>query len=413
VYDLATHRFLTLHDHWVEPILNGEIVIDFAAQSAVELGGKLRRHIRNLALKSPTTYRLVQRARGFRLSPQEVRALRERLRRAEASSQSSSPSLTLARATMGPAKLDSETVVLSGGLDWEHKNVRQIYHLKQKDGFRYFSIVYDLIPVSMPQYVVPHYVALLTEYFGELLWASDGCLCISETTRSDLLKFYDENSVDPPRTQSFPLGSDLATKTDFGAPNLEILPDSLRDKKFVLYVSTIEPRKNHRTAYEAWCHAMLAGNLDPGLHRLVFVGRQGWNVGDLMHEMETNPITRNTVLRLSDVSDVLLRALYTHCAFVIFPSYYEGFGLPLVEAFANGKVCVTSGAGALKEIRSPLRIDIDPRDTLKWSSTISELLTNPEKVREYGRKIDADSKPVSWDESAKQFFEIVKTWSAS
>ena len=81
--------------------------------------------------------------------------------------------------------------------------------LKQKFGFKYISIVYDLIPINLPHYVVPHYVNLLTEYFGELLWTTDGCLCISETTRIDFIDFCRDNGVTPPITCSFPLGSDL------------------------------------------------------------------------------------------------------------------------------------------------------------------------------------------------------------
>jgi hypothetical protein len=81
--------------------------------------------------------------------------------------------------------------------------------LKQKSQFKYINIVYDLIPVNLPHYAVPHYVNLLTEYFGELLWTTDGCLCISETTRIDFIDFCRDNGVTPPITCSFPLGSDL------------------------------------------------------------------------------------------------------------------------------------------------------------------------------------------------------------
>ena len=307
--------------------------------------------------------------------------------------------LSIAQASIKSAQLDRDTVIVSGGLDWEHKNIRQIYHLKKKYGFKYISIVYDLIPVYLPHYVVPHYVTLLKEYFGELLWTSDGCLCISEATRKDLLRYREENGADAFPAEVFPLGTDLADEGEKDG-----IPADLISKQYVLYVSTIEPRKNHRTAYEAWCHGLLSGKLDPDLHRLVFVGRQGWNVSELLHEIQTNPITKGTIKVLSNVSDAHLKALYRNSAFTIFPSHFEGFGLPLAESFANGKACITSGAGALGEIGTGFRIDVNARDVLGWSTAISDLLFEPERLRGLEIMIANEFKPDSWDNSAKAFF---------
>jgi len=407
VFNLNTNDFHIVNDRYIDAILNGELNIDFGQALSGPVAGSLRRHLRDIALEFPLVYRLVQRMRGYRFTAPEVRAIRDQIRSLAATKSSARTLVALDEATKEIAELTTSTAVISGGLDWEYKNVRQIYHLKAKTGFRYFSIVYDLIPVNLPQYVVPHYVTLLNEYFGELLWASDGCLCISKTTQDDLQQFCRANNVDRFPTKAFPLGSDLQHDD-----SQHDLPFELNGKKFVLYVSTIEPRKNHRTLYEAWCHGLLSAKLDASLDRLVFIGRQGWNIGDLVHEMKTNPLTKDTILIFENVSDGLLDELYRKSAFVVFPSYYEGFGLPLAEAFARGKVCVTSGAGALKEIGPSYRIDVDPRDVLGWSSVISELLADREKVLELEKTIQTNYQSTSWDQSARSFYDALISMTA-
>src|SRR4029077_9988683 len=160
--------------------------------------------------------------------------------------------------------------------------------------------------------------------------------------------------------------------------------------------------------YEAWCHALLKGTIDPRSSRLVFVGRKGWLTGDLVHKISTNPRTRDTIITLANVSDSQLASLYRGASFTILPSLYEGFGLPLAEALGHCKVCLTSGAGALAEIGADFRIDIDPRDTLGWATKMAELLNDPDRILQIEAKVRNDYKSTSWDESAKIFFDSLE-----
>lgn len=366
-------------------------------------GRKLRTRLRNIALEIPVAYQVAQRLRGRRLSLNDITVIRERLQPANRNVVDVKM-LPMHEATLSRVLLDEHTTIISGGLDWEHKQISAIYQLRKKFGFKFVSVIYDLIPLNMPHYVVPGYVDLLVEYFGELLWTSDGYLCISETTRHDLLEHFSKNGRSPPKAISFPLGSELRK------PNVEADESlaSLANKKYVLYVSTIEPRKNHRMIYEAWCHGLLNGTIDANECRLVFVGMQGWNTAELLHEIRVNPLTSGTVVVMSNISDALLSSLYRNAAFVVFPSFYEGFGLPLAEALGYGKICVTSGAGALREIGEGLRIDVDPRDTLGWAAKMGELLADPARVSALEASIRKEYRPVSWDRSAKVFFESLQ-----
>lgn len=366
-------------------------------------GRKMRTRLRNIALEIPVVYQAAQRLRGRRFSLDQVRFIRQQFE-PPGTGPENIRTLPMSVATSSRVTLNEGVAIVSGGTDWQHKEIPQIYRLRKQSGFKFISIIYDLIPLNLPQYAVPAYVDLLAEYFGELLWTSDGCLCISETTRRDLIEYFGENGVSPPKVMSFPLGSELR-KTDARADES---PAALIDKKYVLYVSTIEPRKNHRTIYEAWCHGLLNGTINADTSRLVFVGVPGWSTAEFLHEVRTNPLTSGNIVIMSNVSDALLASLYRNCAFVVFPSFYEGFGLPLAEALGHGKVCMTSGAGALREIGEGLRIDIDPRDTLGWAARMAELLAAPEKISALEGSIQKSYRPVSWDDSAKVFFGVLQ-----
>jgi len=302
------------------------------------------------------------------------------------------------------AKLDSDTFLISGGLDWDYKNVRALTALKQRYGFRYCTIIYDIIAILFPHLVVPEISSALTNYFNDLVWLTDEAMCISEQTRRDWISFSRERRSDPGPAYVFPLGSDLPV-VDATAPT--DFPEALRDRRFALFVSTIEARKNHRMLYEAWDRCIRTGMVDPERDRLLFVGRYGWGIKDLMRELAVNPATRETLIVLHDVPDSLLRLLYQRCAFVVFPSLYEGYGLPLAEALAYGKPCISSNAGSLPEIGGDLVVRIDPKDTIRWGDAIAHYLRSPQELEVLAARIKAEFRPITWDRAAAQFFSII------
>jgi glycosyltransferase involved in cell wall biosynthesis len=99
--------------------------------------------------------------------------------------------------------------------------------------------------------------------------------------------------------------------------------------------------------------------------------------------------------------------LYRNCAFALLPSLYEGFGLPLVEALAYGKLCVSSNAGALSEIGGDLVMTLDPRDTLAWSRTIGHLMSCSAECEAWEARIRQHYQPTTWDNAANSFFNAI------
>ena len=117
--------------------------------------------------------------------------------------------------------------------------------------------------------------------------------------------------------------------------------------RFVLFVATIEGRKNHQLMLDIWRRMVVDGDDPPSL---VCVGRVGWRTQTFLAELvETNYLDGKIVL-LEEISDEHLKLLYSRCLFTVCPSLYEGWGLPVGESLAAGKICVCSDRASLPEV---------------------------------------------------------------
>jgi glycosyltransferase involved in cell wall biosynthesis len=142
------------------------------------------------------------------------------------------------------------------------------------------------------------------------------------------------------------------------------------NKPFVLMVGTIEPRKNHLLAYRVWRRLIERhGEKAP---RLMIAGGEGWLTGDLRYQITHDPLTRDRVVMLGRVSNAELGWLYRNCLFTVFPSIYEGWGLPVAESLMHGKYCITSNVSSLPEIGGELVGYHDPIDAMRMLQLVEE-----------------------------------------
>jgi glycosyltransferase involved in cell wall biosynthesis len=404
VYDRFRNLVLTVGDEIAAEIIGGRIRIDFVPPSAALARiNKLRRRLRRAVLANATLYHAFQRLRGRSFTHEDVLRIQSEAFAGSDASERIEP-VSIADIPRGVARLDRETLLISGGLDWEFKDIGALIALKREHHFRYCTIIHDIIPILFPHLVVPHLVPVFERYFADLVALADYAMCNSEATRRDWTHFCSEHGVDMPASV-FPLGSDLPAVE---GSSIE-LPEPLRGKRFALFVSMIEPRKNHRMLYEAWDRCVRSKAVDAERDRLVFVGRHGWSINDLMRELSVNPATRETLIVLNHVPDALLRLLYQDCALVVYPSLYEGYGLPLAEALGYGKPCISSSAGSLPEIGGDLVLRIDPKDTIRWADALAHFMRSPRELEAMAARIRADFRPVTWEHAAAQFFDTIKS----
>jgi glycosyltransferase involved in cell wall biosynthesis len=174
------------------------------------------------------------------------------------------------------------------------------------------------------------------------------------------------------------------------------LPD-----RFILYVGTIEPRKNLPRLIDAFAAARRAGMP----HRLVCVGPYGWSSRDLSSHIEQRGV-RDAVHFTGYVPFEDLPAIYNLGEFFVFPSLYEGFGLPVVEAMACGTAVITSATSSLGEIAGDAAELVDPTNTDALVAAIRRLAADAGHRRDLAERGRQRSRAFSWTETAKQMLAV-------
>jgi glycosyltransferase involved in cell wall biosynthesis len=222
--------------------------------------------------------------------------------------------------------------------------------------------VHDLTLITDPRWHEPSKV----RYFGwamrRAVRAARRVLCVSATTARDLTRLLD---VDPERVDVTPLGTDLRPAA---AAEVEAVRRRLGlDGPYLLGLGTVEPRKDLPTLVRAF--AGLAGELP---HRLVLAGLAGWGSGALAAAVAASGVA-DRVLLAGYVPEADKAALLTGADVVAYPSRWEGFGLPVLEAMACGTPVVTTTGGSLPEVAGDAAALVEPGDADALAAAIAKL----------------------------------------
>lgn len=221
------------------------------------------------------------------------------------------------------------------------------------------DIVWKLFPETMP---------LLNCLAERILMplslaASDAIVAVSKSTAGDVIKYW-------------PSFSDkvVVTYPAFNIPKVQVLKEkgsTLKGNKYLLFVGTIEPRKNLRNLMKAY---LQLPKLISESYPLVIVGGNGWGASEELKLMQQQ---RPQSIKFSGyVTDEELTTLYKDASLFIMPSLYEGFGLSLVEAMYYGLPVITSSCSSMSEVVGTAAITVDPHDVDSISNAIQNVLTD-------------------------------------
>ncbi len=254
-------------------------------------------------------------------------------------------------------------------------------------------IVYDMLPIAMPQYS-GHSTDSMDRYYRDVLPLSRLVLSISESTKRDLIAWLKQEKLPIPPIETFRLGDDFS----FVAPRKpQHAMFRNRGARFVLCVGTIEARKNHTLLYYVY---KLAKERGITLPKIVVVGRRGWRADDIYNIISSDPDTKDLFVLMTDTSDEELSWLYNSCLFTIYPSFYEGWGLPVAESIVRGKVSLASGTSSMPEIAGKLIDYFNPYSADECLAMIQKLLV-PKYLQQAEDRIKRYQK-TSWDDTFRQ-----------
>jgi glycosyltransferase involved in cell wall biosynthesis len=271
---------------------------------------------------------------------------------------------------------------------------------------RFLPFVHDTVPLIVPEHCVAGLVRDYARWFGGFALHATAFLCNSESTRRDVEKHLDallpglrlEGTVvrldADPRGEAPPARSALS---EIGG---------LRSgEPFVLFVGTIESRKNHLLVFQAWLQ-LLRRHGEAAVPRLVCVGRPGWHAEAALNLLKNAPELRRHVLLLPAVADTTLARLYEACLFTIYNSHYEGWGLPVTESLAHGKVPLIPDHSALPEAGGPGAVYFTPGSQPDLLAKLEALLFEPGFRAGREAALREGPQPRSWAELGRQVLEV-------
>ncbi len=291
-------------------------------------------------------------------------------------------------------------VLIDLGIDLDGKYTPLYPGLKNL-GLHILMLCHDIIPILYPQYCTAPAIKPFERYIKNLCTGSTAVLSNSQRTRSDFLEFCRKHGYPLTDTTVVRLGDSLPADGTIENQNVA----SILGKKFILFVSTIERRKNHEVLYRAY-HLLCAANKGDDLPLLVFVGMPGWGVRDLMSDILLDPLTKGKIQILEQVTDGELNALYRHCLFTVYPSLYEGWGLPVAEALLFGKAVITTKRGSLPEVGGDLADYVDPWDVSGWAEILEKYVRHPQLLAAKEQRIRSSYTPSCWGDAAQTVAEV-------
>lgn len=254
------------------------------------------------------------------------------------------------------------------------------------------AIVYDLVPFVDEGQAQSRAAAIERATIRPALRRAAALPCISDATRDDLVRLFPHSAA---KATTIPLAADPSFSAKVAAPGH---PDL--DRPYVLAVGTLEPRKNLERLVEAWTQ------LSPMVRetrRLALVGPRGWDDDAILQAAHE----AGAVL-LGRVSEEELRALYAGADAFVYPSLYEGFGLPVLEAMAAGAPVITSNVSSLPEVAGDAALTVDPTDVGALTSAMEQLLTDPALAKRLRTAGKARAALFSWDRMAREYLELLR-----
>lgn len=282
-------------------------------------------------------------------------------------------------------------------------NYPSVLQLREK-GVKAFVVLYDLLPIQMPQYFGSAMSTGFLGYINEALRNYDGVLTDSRTVADDVLQYYKARSIEIGRKEKLRIGyfhlgmdsfRDIKRSVPFSIKTIFKGPQSV-----FLMVGTIEPRKGHELVLQTFTRLWQGG----AEYKLCMIGSVGWMTEALIQQIKNHPEIGHKLFFYENAGDHMLEYAYQHASALIQASEGEGFGLPIIEAACYSLPLLCSDIPVFHEIAGEYALYFK-RETEMLADCINEF----EFARRSGQVLDTSKiELLTWNDVAKRVFMMMK-----
>jgi len=277
----------------------------------------------------------------------------------------------------------------------------KLYPVIKNNGFLIINFIYDLIPVLLPQFVQNITIKNYKPFIKTVYKYSDMVICDSVSSQTDLLKYKQVLNISREiSTKVVGLGSDFMLVNSIVE---DIKIKSILETKYILFVGTLEPRKNQQEVLDAFdILAKKYADLN-----LVFIGMKGWKIDKLLDRINSHPLKDERLFWLNNIDDDTLYHFYQNAFIVTYLSKYEGYGLPIVESLQHGNITITSNNSSMPEVGLEYADYIEDDDLKQLVDTISTYCENKDLYNQKKQTIKENFKSLSWEQFSNLIFDIL------
>ena len=259
------------------------------------------------------------------------------------------------------------------------------------------TVLHDLTPILFPDYHVLSSRILHRHLLPHVLRRTDHIITVSEHTRRDIVArfpFVEKKStaILLGRDESFVPKNEVSVLEKYG----------IRQPYF-LYVGTLEPRKNLGVLVAAYNAFRKKSGLN---YQLVLVGKKGWKINDLLKKIRQSPFQKDIILT-GYVAREELPVLYTMSEIFVYPSLYEGFGLPVLEAMSCGACVITSEVSSLPEVGGGAAVYFDPNLAEQLADLMLKLTSNQPLLNVLSEKSLTQAQLFCWEKTARETLAVL------
>jgi len=293
----------------------------------------------------------------------------------------------------------SNSAAISRELDLFHATD---HHIPLIRGVPTVATIMDLIPLLHPEWIKQDLKSLKSWLFATSIRRADHIITISEYSKQDMVQHL---GIEPERISVTPLGVDPIYFERIEAPQREAVLDKHGLKPgFFLFVGTLQPRKNLPRVLEAF--QQLPEDVRKA-HPLVIVGRDGWSNEELLPQLEALQ-QRGEGRWLSYLPQSEVLALLQSAGALVFASLYEGFGLPVIEAFAAQCPVIASNTTSVPEVTGDAAWPVDPSSAQSISAAMLSVLEHSDEREQKIQRGLARAKQYTWQACAEQTLAVYR-----